>query len=556
MRTGKVLFVMVAVLAMAGIAMAQDVPVANGDFETPEVDTPQHWNIYDSGTDGLGWTVEWYGDETSYGGQTRPAPAHLEIHENGAIGGVTAYDGDQYVELDTDWDGPGKPLSGEPASVYIYQNIPTCYGADYVLTFHYTQRPGSVSSLGVYVNDSLEFSDSPTGGFNWIEETVPFTATGATTKIGFKEEGNPDSYGVFLDGVTVEQVSDCGSTVTLCEAQYYGIGNVYVYNDADYIYVEFTINSDEYEYSNRYLNEVHVAVVSNPADFPTVGKNNPVPGQFPYSCDDYDPITPMDTMCTARVPFSEIGGCGPVYIAAHASVIQVDGDGCSPDPQGGFGEATQWATQLIDYFQGTQVDGEIISIKTPLRDDPNDALGVPDGGLFCAGESDGWCNFFSLGFIDGSSEGGYISVGFGAPIYNGEGPDICVQETSPRTAYPPEIAYVYGLSDGLEIYLGMVTNEVTSGTTVPVDGFSCVDIPDEFSTFDAVKIVDMTDPNPFLAKNDLAADAYDVDAIGACYLYEGDETAWGAACEPADGILFNERGNWGTYFAFTPACLD
>lgn len=49
---------------------------------------------------------------------TRPETPLLEIHDHAL--GFDAYSGDQYAELDTDWDGPHGSLNGEPASVKIY----------------------------------------------------------------------------------------------------------------------------------------------------------------------------------------------------------------------------------------------------------------------------------------------------------------------------------------------------------------------------------------------------------------------------------------------------
>ena len=53
--------------------------IENGGFEIPEVTDSAKWDIFPDGTTGLGWTVEWESTGVSYGGQTRPATALLEL---------------------------------------------------------------------------------------------------------------------------------------------------------------------------------------------------------------------------------------------------------------------------------------------------------------------------------------------------------------------------------------------------------------------------------------------------------------------------------------------
>ena len=111
------------VLLLATTARGTDNLVVNGDFETPVL--TKGWDIFPSGTPDLGWIVEWYDPSSSWSGSA-PTPARLELHR-GVIG--PAYGGSsQYTELDSDWDGPGGSINGEPASVKIYQDIPTCVG--------------------------------------------------------------------------------------------------------------------------------------------------------------------------------------------------------------------------------------------------------------------------------------------------------------------------------------------------------------------------------------------------------------------------------------------
>jgi len=193
--------------------------LVNGGFETPEVTHEKGWNIFDSGTAGLGWTVEWYDGETSFGGQTRPEPAHLELQR--AVKNWIDFEGEQYAELDSDWDGPGGALNGEPASVSIYQDLPTVAGYQYQIDFAYSPRPDTVAS-----NNELEFSwdgdvkDTliQAGGSNtvWTTHSYTFIATGSLTWIMFTDVGDVDSFGPFIDDVSViclGEEQECGNDI-------------------------------------------------------------------------------------------------------------------------------------------------------------------------------------------------------------------------------------------------------------------------------------------------------------------------------------------------------
>jgi hypothetical protein len=201
----KMLFSAIPVLLIAGIVLASPV-INNSDFETPTVTAAQKWDIFDDGTTGLGWTVEWYDGSTSYGGQTRPNPAHLELHRG--VNGWLPHSGDQYAELDTDWDGPSGGLNNEPASVKITQDLETTIGCEYTLTYWWSPRPNHAdNSIDAYVDGTVKKSHSGSGSqnTNWQMGTVVFTATSSTTEIGFAETGTPDSLGMFLDDVSITE---------------------------------------------------------------------------------------------------------------------------------------------------------------------------------------------------------------------------------------------------------------------------------------------------------------------------------------------------------------
>ncbi|MGI6278603.1 MAG: hypothetical protein ACOYJ8_02230 [Patescibacteria group bacterium] len=177
--------------------------VTNSSFNIPSVTHPLLWNIFDN-NEVPGWTSEWYEGSSSYTGTQRPEPK-IEIHA-GVNDWGSSYD--QHVELDSDWDGPGGSLNGEPASIYLYQKIPTIIGDQYTLSWDYSPRPNhNNNQIKVEINGTeISNSNNISGGsnINWQKETYTFTATTNLTEIHFTEVGTPDSFGMFLNNVEME----------------------------------------------------------------------------------------------------------------------------------------------------------------------------------------------------------------------------------------------------------------------------------------------------------------------------------------------------------------
>jgi hypothetical protein len=313
---------------------------------------------------------------------------------------------------------------------------------------------------------------------------------------------------MFLDNVHVELEANCAAVdVALCAGQSTDIGTVTVENDDTNLYVTFNTTAP------WYIDETHVAVGSSLDEIPQTKKGNPIPGQFPYECETLDP---MATTCTAIIPLN--GWCtgDEIFVAAHAAVSQIFGDGC---------DTVYLTTEVVDQAQGVRKD---LSSVLPERSDPTAVFAFKGP-------------FYSLGLDMFDVNAGWLTVGFDYPVYNGPGDDIVIQEiTNGRPSYPVERAEVFGVEDGTDYYAGVVTNKDGG------DGRGAVSLPDDITTVEAVKLLDDTDPTI----HEDNADGYDVDAIGACWLYGGDETAWGAACD-GNGTRFVDRGNWGTYFKYT-----
>jgi hypothetical protein len=210
----KIIITAIALLAIlmqvTGSASAQgEELVTNGDFETPIVPSGL-WNIYPSGSPDVGWSVEWYDGSDSFGGMTRPEIANLELHRPNGLWPV--YSGSQYAELDSDWDGPSGTMLGEPASVRIFQVIKTCEGGEYELKYAWSPRINHAdNAVEVWWGDEMIASHSGPGGAStsWTPETIALTSSSDSTVLAFVETGTPDSYGMFLDGVSLVQTNEC-----------------------------------------------------------------------------------------------------------------------------------------------------------------------------------------------------------------------------------------------------------------------------------------------------------------------------------------------------------
>ncbi|MBA3547047.1 MAG: hypothetical protein H0T76_11235 [Nannocystis sp.] len=115
----------------------------------------------------------------------------------------------------------------------------------------------------------------------------------------------------------IERADTCGeASVALIAAQHIDVGAVTVSSDDASICVVFSTVGD------WHLGETHLAIAADPADI-AQKQGNPIPGQFPYKHEGLS--TQLDEFC---VPLAEVGVVPgePLFIAAHASVIQ-QGDG-------------------------------------------------------------------------------------------------------------------------------------------------------------------------------------------------------------------------------------
>lgn len=195
--------------------------VQDGDFESPTVTNVDKWDVFGTSTlNSLGWNVEWISTQTSFDSRTRGEPK-LELQKTGIVAGWSANTGAQYAELDTDWDGPTGTAGLEPSAIKLSQTLSTVAGQKYKITFAHAARPNSVnaddnktsvwfgqSGSPIATVDSAVTSTTTTVWGNYSYEAV---ATSSQTLLAFKYEGTPDSYGSFLDTVSVKCVKDTGT---------------------------------------------------------------------------------------------------------------------------------------------------------------------------------------------------------------------------------------------------------------------------------------------------------------------------------------------------------
>lgn len=153
--------------------------VINGSFEDPNIPSIS-FAVFGSIT---GWT-------------TTTGPG-IEIQDNA----VLAFDGDQYVELDS---------HPSPGNSGMAQTLTTTPGTFYELSFAYSPRPGvpaESNAIEVYWDGTLldTLAEDGTGltSTDWSLNTYTVSASSGSTVLEFRAAGTPETLGGFVDGVSV-----------------------------------------------------------------------------------------------------------------------------------------------------------------------------------------------------------------------------------------------------------------------------------------------------------------------------------------------------------------
>jgi hypothetical protein len=186
-----------ASLAVAGPASAAE--IFFDSFEAPDV---ADWAVFQVAGDGSDWNAEF--------------GTGIEIQDE-SLGITDAYDGEQYVELDSDFARGGDAgASGTNSGMGAL--IPFIEGRTYNISFAYKPRTDTpddnVISLyaltynGGGVSGDLLFTVNETTSSlsDWMVYTVSYTAMAGVNGIGFAAEGIENSLGGFLDAVSVSEV--------------------------------------------------------------------------------------------------------------------------------------------------------------------------------------------------------------------------------------------------------------------------------------------------------------------------------------------------------------
>lgn len=179
--------------------------VSNGDFEAPVVSNGAKWDIFNILTPYIGWIPNWLSAITSFGDDTRPDLANIELHKG--VNGWSSASGAQHTELDSDWMGPSDNTSGEPSSVSLSQSLMTIPGYKYEVKFAYSPRPGAAAGDNVMKFDFGSNSETYgplSGGIDWKNVTKEYVADSSPTTISFSDIGTANSEGMFLDNVSVK----------------------------------------------------------------------------------------------------------------------------------------------------------------------------------------------------------------------------------------------------------------------------------------------------------------------------------------------------------------
>lgn len=199
------MFSKVRVALIAGAAsLAAAAPASAGviffdSFEQPDTAS---WAVFQSN---VGDNGDWVAD---FG-------AGIEIQDE-SIGITDAYDGSQYVELDSDNSRGGVPGQTNTGMV---ANVGFVAGKTYEISFAYKPRTNTADDNGIQlfalgfdganVNAAeflLEANETTSTLSDWLVYSVIYTAQNGFNAIGFQAIGLDNSLGGFIDAVKVSEV--------------------------------------------------------------------------------------------------------------------------------------------------------------------------------------------------------------------------------------------------------------------------------------------------------------------------------------------------------------
>jgi len=151
--------------------------VTNGGFESPDIN-PGTYGLF---TSIPAWTA---------------GTGKIEIQDHVA---GSPYELAQFMELDSD------------QSSSAYQDLTTVAGETYTLSFAFSARPGRPASdnvLAIYWDgtllDTLTADGTNLQDTDWHVFTYTVMASSGTTRLQFADQGISNSYGTYVDAVSVD----------------------------------------------------------------------------------------------------------------------------------------------------------------------------------------------------------------------------------------------------------------------------------------------------------------------------------------------------------------
>ena len=367
---------------------------------------------------------------------------------------------------------------------------------------------------------------------------------------------------------------DGAEEVILFAGQHINVGTVYVWNDDEYLYVQYLLDDDAWDDGEGWgLYETHVHVGEDLDSFPLNRGGNPQIGHFAYKA--YH----EGVQCyTEEIPLGDFSG--EIKIAAHAVIEKTECEILAEAPYGG--------SEVVDTFQAWRIDHTPEDPKNVKaeRSDQDNALeiGIPGQETFYSLGYGGALNeertavetFFGEYFedrrepveiremeawvdedlaaelSDTENNAGWIIIEFDPPALNVEGEyDLQVVEDTWGLPYPLELAAVFGRADASDdwTFLFLAHNQEPVGS--PTYHTYTNGILGDLEEAVQILVQDVSDPQWFIPypHSVVTLDGYDLNAVVALNPYveceEFDETAWG------NGEPFTEPGNWAMYFPYS-----
>ena len=309
------------------------------------------------------------------------------------------------------------------------------------------------------------------------------------------------------------------------------VGEVKVWNDAEYLYVKYEITGEALT-AGWVITETHLAVADSLAGIPQTKTGNPIPGKFEHSM-EHDPAV---TEYTYTIPITW-DPCTDLYIAAHAVVQKLSdvmtvtlASGTQTTLSAGYTETEPEYPLAPANYSGLGTWSAAVPVSSPPIPPWVDPSVVLPGAVWVSSAA--------------TTEGGF-----------GDQWRLFKEEFEiPPGAVITSASLTMTADNAVEAYL--------NGTLVGTTGDVYLEAPIP-QPYNFAKLWGPYTLTPLVGLNNLmfvvrnwVHSAYNPTGLTYKLDYEyqllEEETAW------ADGERFTEKGNWATYFDYTVVkeCCD